>query len=77
MLKFEKYHGLGNDFVIFDEKELEKNNIKIQAQDHINNTSGIIQASGNTDIHAKSLNNQQGQLLANDLFKYPAQSTAG
>ena len=27
-LKFEKYHGLGNDFVIFDEKELEKNNIK-------------------------------------------------
>lgn len=27
-LKFEKYHGLGNDFVVFEEKELEKNNIK-------------------------------------------------
>ncbi|MBP9479087.1 MAG: diaminopimelate epimerase [Sebaldella sp.] len=27
-LKFEKYHGLGNDFVIFDEKELKDNNIE-------------------------------------------------
>ena len=27
-LKFEKYHGLGNDFVIFEEKELIEKNIK-------------------------------------------------
>ena len=26
-LKFEKYHGLGNDFVIFDEKELQEKNV--------------------------------------------------
>lgn len=26
-LKFEKYHGLGNDFVIFDEKELKEKNV--------------------------------------------------
>jgi len=28
MIKFEKYHGLGNDFIIFNYKELIENNIK-------------------------------------------------
>lgn len=28
MIKFEKYHGLGNDFVIFNYKDLMENNIK-------------------------------------------------